>query len=126
MCLNHIAFICRNIRETEKFYTDILGLKRERIFNEGEENEFFILGRDGFRIELFSGKNDVSAGDVKFKHFAVEVKSLDNVMNSLQHKGVVIDRFIDYSTKSNIFKICFIKDPEGNVIEFMEGYSGLL
>jgi len=41
----------------------------------------------------------------------------------LKQNDIPIDKFIDRSTESNVFKMCFIRDVEGNVIEIMEGYT---
>ena len=106
----------------EKFYSAVLELKRVRLFNEGKDDEFFILGRDNFRIELFKKRNDIHNENTSFKHFAIEIQSLDNLIALLNKHNITINKIIDYSKENEIFKICFIKDPENNVIEFMEGY----
>lgn len=121
--LSHVAFYCDNINEMERFYTDIFSLKRVKVFNQGQDNEFFILGRDNFRIELFKNKGVTSDSDKKFKHFALQVESIENTINMLKAKNVIIDRILDYTSEEKIFKICFMRDPEENVIEIMEGYT---
>ncbi|GAK49953.1 glyoxalase/bleomycin resistance protein/dioxygenase [Candidatus Moduliflexus flocculans] len=120
--LSHIAFYCDDIDGMEKFYSDLLDLKRVRVFNQGKNDEFFILGRDNFRIELFKKKRMLQSDHASFKHYAIEIQSIDNLITLLHQKHISIDNMIDYSNEDHVFKICFIKDPEGNVIEFMEGY----
>lgn len=120
--LSHIALYCDDIRAMEKFYADTLALKRVRVFNEGADDEFFILGRDGFRIELFKKRYDIRSDLGSLKHFAVEIPSMDNLLALLKQKDIPLEKFIDYSKEGEVFKVCFIKDPENNVIEFMEGY----
>jgi len=120
--LSHIALYCNDICAMEKFYSAVLELRRVRLFNEGKDDEFFILGRDNFRIELFKKRNDIHNENTSFKHFAIEIQSLDNLIALLNKHNITIDKIIDYSKENEIFKICFIKDPENNVIEFMEGY----
>jgi catechol 2,3-dioxygenase-like lactoylglutathione lyase family enzyme len=120
--LGHVAFYCEDIGAMERFYSDVLEVKRVRVFNEATEDEFFILGRDNFRIELFKKRGEIRAEGSSFKHFAVGIKSMDNLMTLLSQKSVPVDRLIDCSTAGETFKICFVRDPEGNVIEFMEGY----
>jgi catechol 2,3-dioxygenase-like lactoylglutathione lyase family enzyme len=121
--LSHVAFYCDDIVEMERFYTRIFCLKRVKEFNKGQENDFFILGHDNFRIELFKKKNNSSEQDKKFKHFAIHVESIENTITMLKQNNIAIDKSVDRSTDNTIFKICFIRDPEGNVIEIMEGYS---
>ena len=123
MKLQHVAFICDDIKKMEYFYSSILGFSRARTFNKGQNNEFFILKNDDVRIELFPKKDNLSIADRKFKHFAVSVNSLDSLIEYLTKMNIVIDNIIDYSDEESVFKICFITDPEGNVIEFMEGYK---
>ncbi len=120
--LSHIALYCSNICVMEKFYSDILELKRVRVFNEGKDDEFFILGRDNFRIELFKKRKEIQNDSSSFKHFSIEIQSLDNLITLLKRSNIRIDKIIDYSIDQEVFKICFIRDPENNVIEFMEGY----
>jgi hypothetical protein len=62
-------------------------------------------------------------GEIRaFKHFSLSVPSLTDAINALEGRSVKINRLIDYSDENHVFKVCFIKEPEGNVIEFMEGY----
>jgi catechol 2,3-dioxygenase-like lactoylglutathione lyase family enzyme len=120
--LNHIALYCDDINAMERFYSNILEVKRVRVFNQQKEDEFFILGRDNFRIELFKKRYEIDNSHSSLKHFAIDIKSMDNLITLLTQKKLKIDKFIDYSTDNDIFKVCFITDPEKNVIEFMEGY----
>lgn len=118
--LGHVAFECRDIAAMEAFYASLLGLRRVREAKTGDGRDFFVLGRDNLRVELFPERAARAAG---FVHYAVSVDSLDNVIAMLQSRNVPIDRVIDYSTVDRAFKVCFITDPEGNAIEFMEGYA---
>lgn len=120
--LSHVALYCDDIGAMERFYTDALALKRVRVFNEGKDDEFFILGRDAFRIELFRKRCDIRNDLGSLKHFAVEIPSMDNALALLKEKDISVEKVIDYSNERGVFKVCFVKDPEGNVMEFMEGY----
>jgi catechol 2,3-dioxygenase-like lactoylglutathione lyase family enzyme len=120
--LSHIALYCDDIHAMETFYTETLALRRVRVFNEGKDDEFFILGRDAFRIELFKKRYEIRADRASLKHFAVEIPSMDNLIALLNEKRIPVEKLIDYSDEYEVFKVCFVKDPEGNVIEFMEGY----
>jgi|GEM_PF-591554 len=118
--LGHVAFECRDIAAMEAFYASLLGLRRVREAKTSDGRDFFVLGRDNLRVEIFPERAARAAG---FAHYAVSVDSLDNVIAMLQSRNVPIDRVIDYSTVDRAFKVCFITDPEGNTIEFMEGYA---
>jgi catechol 2,3-dioxygenase-like lactoylglutathione lyase family enzyme len=122
MRAEHVAFSCRDIGAMERFYTDSLGFRREKVFREGQPDEFFILGRDGARVELFPAKTGTSRDDAGFRHYAIGVRSLDSAMAMLKERDIAIDRYIDHSSESEVFRVCFVSDPEGNRIEFMERY----
>lgn len=119
--LHHVAFICRDIAAMERFYAEALGFRRVRTFKAGTPEEFFIMRRDGARVELFPLKADAAADSARFKHVALRVESLDNATRRLARFGVPADRVIDYTAGDRVFKVGFFRDPEGNVIEFMEG-----
>ena len=123
MQLQHVAFFCSDIRRMEDFYTSMLGFRRVKEFDKSTDKESIILRNDNVRIKLFQSKNCDKKSDMKFKHFAISVGSLSNTINHLNNVQIPVDRIIDYSTEEKTLIICFIRDPEGNIIEFIEGYE---
>lgn len=118
--LGHVAFECRDVAAMESFYERLLDLRRVRVSKTSDGRDFFTLGRDNLRVELFPERGSAAGG---FAHYAISVDSLDNVLAKLKSQNVPVDRVIDYSTDDRVFRVCFITDPEGNTIEFMEGYA---
>jgi catechol 2,3-dioxygenase-like lactoylglutathione lyase family enzyme len=107
--LGHVAFECRDIAGDGTFYASLLGLRRVREAKTGDGRDFFVLGRDKLRVELFPegprGRRVCALRGLG--------GSLDNVIAMLQSRNVPIDRVIDYSTVDRAFKVCFITDPRG-------------
>lgn len=87
------------------------------------------LRKGDFRLELIGNDQGsripIPTGFVEhlknkgFQHLAFRVDSVDAVMTELEKRS--IDVFIPAASYPNIGRrVSFIKDPEGNVIEFVE------
>ena len=128
--INHIAFRCRDIDAQEKFYTKHFGFKRSRTFHRGESHEFFMLKLGSMRLELFprDPKAELAPGEkggeqtVGFRHLAFNVLKLETVIAALKEDGIEADKIIELPNISPGFRIVFLRDPEGNVVELMENY----
>jgi glyoxylase I family protein len=124
---SHIAFNCRDLFAQEKFYVKHFGFKRCRTFNAGKPDEFFLLKIGSMRLELFtSGKaTEAERGGeqaIGFKHLAIDVPKLEPVIEGLRADGIEPDPIKDISHVIPGARIVFFRDPEGNIIELMEGY----
>jgi len=123
----HIAINCRDKFAQEKFYARQFGFRRCRTFHRGEPNEFFLLKLGSMRLEFFTGDN-AGQGDrggeqpIGFKHLAFEVPKLEPVVEALTADGVDIDPIREVPQLAPGARIVFFRDPEGNIIELMEGY----
>jgi glyoxylase I family protein len=127
--INHIAFNCRNLAAQEIFYTKHFGFKRSRTFNRGKPDEFFMLKLGPVRLEMFStdpAKTAAMRGGeqpVGFKHLAFDVPKLEPVLEALRADGIEPDPILDVGHIAPGFRIVFFRDPEGNILELMEGYQ---
>lgn len=80
------------------------------------------------RLELFPSDPAKTAEQkggeqaIGFKHLAFDVPKLEPVIAGLLADGVQPDKIIDASKHMAGARICFFRDPEGNIIELMEGY----
>ena len=122
---NHVAFNCIDIARQEAFYAKHLGFKRCRTFNRGKPDEFFLMKLGTVRLEFFSSKTvDVKGGEqtIGFKHLAFDVPKLEPVIDGLKANGVSVDEIKELSHVSPGLRIVFFRDPEGNIVELMEGY----
>lgn len=125
---NHVAFSCRDIAAQEAFYTKHFGFKRSRTLHRGEPNEFFLLKLGTVRLELFPTDRTKTAGvqggeqTVGFKHLAFDVSKLEPILDALRQDGIEPDPIIEVPNLAPGARIVFFRDPEGNIIELMEGY----
>ncbi len=126
--INHLALNCRNVGAQESFYLKHFGFKRSRTFNAGKPNEFIMLKLGPFRLELFptdSAKTLNQRGGeqaIGFKHLAFDVPKLEPAIEALRRDGIEPDPVIDFGAVIPGARLVFFRDPEGNIIELMEGY----
>ena len=126
--INHIAFLCRNVPAQEAFYIKHFGFKRSRTFNAGLPNEFIMLKLGSVRLELFPTDvekiGDAKGGEqtIGFRHMAFDVPKLEPAIEALKADGIEPDAIIDVGKVFAGGRIVFFRDPEGNIVELMEGY----
>ncbi len=125
--LQHLALNCRDLSAQEDFYSRHFGFERARVFNRGEPEEFVMLRLGGFRMELFQSSEatpEDRAGPrpVGFKHLCFEVEDVKRKRDELEEAGANPGPVIDCSEDVPGLKVCFLADPEGNVLELMEGW----
>jgi len=126
---NHIALNCWDLAAQEAFYTKLFGFKRSRTFHRGEPNEFFMLKLGSVRLEMFPTDRNKTAGmqggeqPVGFKHLAFNVPKLEPFIEALKAEGIEPDPIIELPHLGAGFRIVFFRDPEGNILELMEGYT---
>jgi len=124
--VQHIALNCRDQVAQERFYGDLFGSERARVFNAGEPGGFVMLRLGDVRMELFqSDAGQASGGEqpVGFKHLSLEVADVEEKVEELNAAGVQTGPVIDCSQQVPGLKVCFFNDPEGNRIELMEGWQ---
>ena len=125
--VQHIAMNCIDRHRQEAFYTRHFGFQRARVFNPGTPNEFVMLRKGAVCVEFFSAPEGVQAtgGEqpVGFKHLAFEVDDIEGKVRELQAAGVKTGEIIDCSGVVPGMRVCFFTDPDGNILEIMEGWS---
>ena len=120
----HLALPAGDLKETEKFYTEILGCKtgnREK----GKWVDIDFWGNEltlhQTKLKLPRESHDVDMGNVPVPHFGVHLKKeiFNRIKNNLKTNNIdYIDkpytRFKGTKFEQNTF---FIEDPHGNVLE---------
>jgi catechol 2,3-dioxygenase-like lactoylglutathione lyase family enzyme len=125
--MNHIALNCRNVAAQEAFYIKHFGFKRSRTFHPGTPGEFIMLKLGTVRLELFPTDPakiaDEKGGEqaIGFKHLAFDVPKLETAVEALKADGIVTDNIIVVEKIPGL-RIVFFRDPEGHILELMEGY----
>ncbi len=116
----------KDLDESVRFYTEVIGLKLNRRFNAGPESEIAFLG-DGMyagdgtsatEIELIcvKGSSTVSVGEDISWGFVVD--SLDDTMASLKAKGVAIHS--GPFSPAPFIRFIYILDPNGFKLQLAE------
>ncbi len=127
MVIQHFAMNCIDRHRQEALYTKHFGFKRARVFNRDTDGEFVMLRLGGFCLELFDNPDagEARGGEqaVGFKHLAFEVGNIDQKVAELNAAGVETDAIIDCDAVCRGMRVCFFKDPDGNILEIMEGYQ---
>jgi len=108
----------KNMDESLNFYSEIVGFKPDRRFNVGSDTEIAFLGDGETKVELIckAGKDNINVG--KDISWGFEVDSLDEFMEFLKEKGVVIHSGpFQPNPKTRFF---YVTDPNGLKIQFVE------
>ncbi|WP_046181234.1 VOC family protein [Domibacillus tundrae] len=121
--IGHLALTVQNMDKSLQFYCDILGFERAFEIRDDENNPWieYIKVAPGQFIELFYGrqnKHQEKSHEIGFNHFCLEVDDINKVANHLKTKGLTLD-VEPTKGKDNNYQ-CWIKDPDGNRIEFMQ------
>lgn len=123
MKILHAMIRVKNIENSMKFYTELLGLKKTHEIKLEDCLLHFLKGEDGdFEIELTENfdipKNGYENGNA-FGHFAVETDDMDKFDKKLKSLGYeyLYEPFVMNEAQS---KIAFVKDPDGNEIEIIQ------
>ena len=126
--MQHVALNCRDRIAQERFYGEPLGFRRCLVLHLGPgPDDACVMGRLGAaRLELFSGGQQAASSSggeqaIGFKHMAFEVTGLDEMVASLHSAGIETDDIIDCGGMVKGLRVCFFKDPEGNILELVDG-----
>jgi len=108
----------RDMKESLRFYEEVVGLKVNQKFNAGPDIEIAFLGQGETQVELiYNNKNS----DTNFSEnisLGFEVDSLDKIMAFVKEKGINIHSG-PFQPNPHI-KFFFIMDPNGLKIQFAE------
>ena len=117
MRVGHLVLNVKNLAESTRFYTDILGFEISRQTPTGT---FLTCGKIHHDLALFQAPEDalpVSNGQLGLNHFAVQVEDLDalkEVYSNLKDREVTLDHNTDHGMTSSVY----FMDPDGNRVEF--------
>jgi lactoylglutathione lyase len=119
----HVAFKVADVERSIRWYGGAFGAKK--IFHAQQEGErpelMFLEFAKGQCVEFFTnGKNkpEQPADPIGYLHFCLLVDDLDAALEHLAAMNVQPDRG-PFTGRGN-YRIAFISDPDGNIIELMQ------
>jgi lactoylglutathione lyase len=125
--INHIAFIVENMEKSIEFYTKVLGLKKAFELNKEDGSPWIVCLKVSDRqfIEFFHGgltRPDAAKRPIGYNHFSLEVEDIDEIADRIKSQGILLDSEPKQGKDSNYQ--CWVRDPDGNRIEFIQLMPG--
>lgn len=119
----HAAFTVKDMEKSLHFYCDVLGFKKMFVLNgdNGKPRIVYLKVVDGQFIELFYGgdrKVEIDRTTIGYSHLSLEVDDIFEIADRLRNAGLTIDKGPVQGIDLNYQ--CWVKDPDGNRIEFMK------
>ncbi|RLL41333.1 VOC family protein [Oceanobacillus piezotolerans] len=116
--INHKGFHVVDMERSLDFYCNKLGFKKAFELNQpsGEPWIVYVKVADGCFIELFYGGTEGVKN--RAEHICFEVDDIQETAEQLKKRGVPLE--VDISQGLALNYQFWVKDPDGNWIEFME------
>lgn len=127
--LAHAALMVYDVDNALKFYRDTLGFtEMMRLSHDsGELMLVYLRMTDDQFIEIFPGgkqKRGPDWNDTAFNHICLSVENIEETATALRERGIIITSGPKLGLDGNYQ--CWIEDPEGNRIEFMQLMPGCM
>lgn len=121
--IGHIALTVEDMDKSLHFYCNVLGFQRAFDLKDDEGQPWieYIKVSDLQFIELFYGgkeKAERRHKQIGFDHLCLEVEDIQAIAAHLRSHGIVLD-VEPKRGKDNNYQ-CWVRDPDGNRIEFMQ------
>lgn len=127
----HIGITCKDPVKIEKFYTKYFGFKRVRVIPTGGSGQIVFIKGNGACLELFPAKAEspvpLPGGDGPqypgLRHLAFEVDDVDAKLAEMGKNARVTQGPLDLNDVVPGWRVVWIADPEGNIVEISQGYD---
>ena len=110
-----------NMEESLNFYQEIVGLPMHQRFSPRPDMDISFLGDGETKIELIHDPHHPAPGNVEGISIGFEVKSVDEMINFIQEKGLQVESGPFQPTPQ--VKFFFVRDPNGVSVQFVEHIS---
>ncbi|MCX5785508.1 MAG: VOC family protein [Elusimicrobia bacterium] len=126
---SHIGLTCADPERVEKFYTRYFGFKRARVYAPGP-GQVVMIKSGNFYLELFKAAEKSPVPPAKgagpdypgWKHICFLVADLDAKLKELGNAVKITKGPVDMGGLIPGMKVCWVADPEGNIVELNQGY----
>ncbi len=126
---SHIGLNCIDPEITERFYSTHFGFKRSRSININGRQLIF-LRAGNIHLELFKADGGSPAPDeadgatgTGVRHIAFQVDDIDTKLSDMRAAAKVTLGPADLSDHIKGWKVVWIKDPDGRIVEISQGYQ---
>lgn len=123
--LDHITVNVKDLKQSEDFYSDILGLEKTGFIDMGDHTlTYFQLPRE-VRLELIDYTDKTPAGNIKetdtgtYRHFCLVTDQLAELHDTCVKKGIFVRKPPSYVEKLHA-RTMLITDPNGVEIEIIQ------
>jgi lactoylglutathione lyase len=118
--IDHVAFDCYKFDETLDFYTRVLGFEEMfRLYNDsGALWIIYLRVSDDSYIELFPRTGEAPPRSGSYSHLCLKVDDIEIIVQTINERGAKLDGQIRSGKDGN--RQVWMKDPEGNPIEFVQ------
>ena len=124
MFLKHVALVCSSKKKSDKFYEQLLGLKKQapkllsgelskQIFNLDSELQIINYIDDNTHFEIFiDDRLNPGDNDKKIEHVCIEVEEIEAFLDKCRALEV---KFFQISKGDK--RLTFVRDFDGNLFE---------
>lgn len=119
----HVAFRVANVERSVQWYADAFGARK--VFHgepqAGRQELMFLEFAPGQHIEIFTNgaeRHQAPANAIGYQHYCLVVDDIDATIRHLATLNVQPERAVREGRSH--YRIAFVADPDGNVIELME------
>jgi len=121
--IDHVAIVVKDLEESIRFYTKILGMKLDRTVSLPEFNlKVAFVTKDGADIELMEFEDD--SIPVGVRHICAQVSDVPAAAEELMQSGVEVVRPLERTSLG--FWYTMIREPNGVIIEILDSsHKGL-
>lgn len=126
----HMGIAARDVKVTERFYTQNFGFRRTRVI--GDDEIIFLKTAAGdLGLELFKAVGDPPAPPVMgagpeypgFRHLAFQVDSVDEKLREMGSDAKVTQGPMNFDAFIPGWRTVWVADPDGRIIEISQGYT---
>jgi glyoxylase I family protein len=126
---SHVGMTCKDPVKVEKFYTKHFGFKRARVYAPGPDQVVMIKAGNNY-LELFKAEENTPLDPPKeagynfpgWKHICFTVDDLEATLRKMGDEAKITQGPVDMGGFVPGMKVCWVADPEGNIVELNQGY----
>ena len=126
---SHVGLTCKDPESIETFYSTYFGFKRVRVYAPGP-GQVVMIRSGAVYLELFKATEESPLPQSKgagpdypgWRHICFMVDDLDAKLKELGEDAKVTLGPLDMGSFIPGMKVCWVADPEGNIVELNQGY----